>query len=35
MTNQVLVNSIRDDVPNAEVARAASERVRERGGGTS
>jgi len=33
MTNQDfdrLVNSIRDDVPNAEVARAASERVRER-----
>ena len=33
MTNQDfdrLVNSVRDDVPNAEVARAAAERVRER-----
>ena len=33
MTNQDfdrLVNSIRDDVPNAEVTRAAADRVRER-----
>ena len=33
MTNQDfdrLVNSIRDDVPSAEVARAAAERVREK-----